>query len=125
MGDRTASPAETLRSAAALLRERTSKATPGPWRVSFIDGVLPVVDSAARFVAEPPQEVGGADAGRGRADADYIALMDPLAGAALADLFESFAACECGPDGDHWPQKRAALKLALLLLGETGTEPAP
>jgi hypothetical protein len=31
MGERTTSPAETLRSAAKLMRERAEAATPGPW----------------------------------------------------------------------------------------------
>jgi len=119
MVDRTASPAEILRSAAALLRERAGKATQGPWRVSFAYGRLPVVDSPDRVVAEPQQ-----GANRARADAGWIALLDPLAGDALADLLESFASCECDEDSDHWPQKRAALNLSRLLLGETETEGA-
>jgi hypothetical protein len=103
-------PAETLHAAAQLLRERAREAAPGPWRVSFIDGTLPVVDGpgGGHLVAETRQ----------RADAEYIAGMHPAVGLALADLLESFATCGCEEDGDHWPEKAIALRLARLILGE-------
>jgi hypothetical protein len=116
--------AEPLRRAASLLRERASAATPGPWRVSFIDGAIPVVDSTAgdHLVAELHPCGDAAHGGRQRADAEWIAGMDPLAGLALAGLLEAFASCGCEEDGDHWPEKSAALRLARLVLGEPETE---
>ena len=56
--------------------------------------------------------------------AAWIASMHPLVGLALADLLESFASCECDEDGDHYPQKSAALTLARLVLGEPEPEGA-
>lgn len=54
--------------------------------------------------------------------AQYIAGMHPVVGLALADLLESLASCEREEDGDHYPQKLAALKVARLVLGKTETE---
>ena len=39
---------------------------------------------------------------------------------AFAGLLEAFAGCECDQDGDHWPQKAAALTAARAYLGEGG-----
>lgn len=121
-----AEPPEMLRRAASLMRERAGKATPGPWRVSFIDGAIPVVDSTAgdHLVAELHACGEAAHGGRQRADAEYIAGTGPLFGLAVADLLEGFASCGCGEDGDHWAEKAAALRLARLVLGEPEPEGA-
>ena len=51
-------PAEVMRRAASRLREAMTAATPPPWRVSFIDGVIPAIDGPApdgHLVAEMQQ----------------------------------------------------------------------
>lgn len=118
------SPSAVLRRAASLVRERARAASPGPWRVSFTDGALPVVDSPDHLVTEPRQCLYPAHAGRPLADATWAAGMHPVVGLALAELLESFASCECGEGDDHFPQKSAALKVARLVLGSAETEGA-
>lgn len=39
-------PSQVMRRAASKLREAGSTATPVPWRVSYLDGAVPVVDGA-------------------------------------------------------------------------------
>ena len=92
------SAAAELRAAASKLRELAQRATPGPWRLGS--------DRWAALVADrkhPDRMVGGGwewdDAYGGclvaeslmRPDREYFAAMNPLVGAALADLLDSLA----------------------------------
>jgi hypothetical protein len=95
------SPAEELRAAAVLLRERAQDATPGPWEhehtgpggsfmgvgqvVTYGDGVEggdiagPTGDCYPRGGYSPAEDMA------------YIATVDPLVGLALADLLDEHA----------------------------------
>ena len=87
MGDRT--PAETLRAAAALVRETGSAATQGPWRVvkhyrRLYPGVLATVeirkgDRVKSISVKTPGEI---------ADAEWNALACPELAEPLADLID-------------------------------------
>lgn len=95
------SPVEELREAARVLRERAGAASSGPWEVGPTFGAR---DSRVYVRTEGAFDwVGSADAAEPqtvmacqvanvpwfRANAAYIATMDPLVGLALADLLES------------------------------------
>lgn len=73
-------PAPVLRRAAALMRERADAATRGPWRVSYLEGVLLCVDGAPgtdHMVAEPYLCGDKRHEGRQEADAEHIASWHP------------------------------------------------
>ncbi|MEV8353166.1 hypothetical protein ACFVTT_34140 [Streptomyces niveus] len=82
----TTSPADELRTAAQTLRERAASATPGPWRRE---------DDQRRLERFVSSENGTLDINFGylgnnnQADAEYVALMDPGVGAALADWLDT------------------------------------
>ncbi|WP_329390140.1 hypothetical protein [Streptomyces sp. NBC_01716] len=78
----TTSPADELRTAAALLRARATTATPSPWTQTGIGDFGWYIDGPG---------IETADSDQGRADADYIALMHPGVGAALADWLDRMA----------------------------------
>jgi hypothetical protein len=116
---------ERLREAARLLREAAKEATPGPWDGWYDDSARPywVVntrrtgDRVAWHDVEPPhfyEEPHGPEG----ADAHYIALVDPVVGAALADWLDMIAAAtvsagvECSPT-------HPAMRVADAVLGET------
>jgi hypothetical protein len=121
------SPSAFLR-AAALLRERAEPATRGPWRAREEHGNWYVMSDpdgqVTTGINEEPSLPEFLMIERDRQDAEYIATVHPLAGVALAGLLERFDRCACDEDGDHWPEKAAALALSRLLLGEPGTEGA-
>ncbi|MFC8447600.1 hypothetical protein [Kitasatospora sp. NPDC057223] len=113
MPDRT--PAETLTAAAAKLRATATAdyVQPGPWIVHQANGFLRV-DNDRDTTREAWTVKSGADlAEEARGTAEYIALMHPGVGLALADWLDSAAvgAELIGPD-------RHALAVARLLLGE-------
>jgi hypothetical protein len=96
-------PADTLRRAAALLREHATAATPGPWRqhdthLGALGGHTATVLSGERNTTElrawlPSMSQEPWDEQRNVwADAAYMALMHPGVGAALAELLETEAA---------------------------------
>jgi hypothetical protein len=86
------SPAAELRTAAKLLRERASAATPGPWHVHEANGFLRV-DNARDKTREAWTGKSGADlAEENRDTAEWIALMHPGVGEPLADWLERQAA---------------------------------
>jgi hypothetical protein len=101
------------------MRENAEAAPAPPWRVEpgHLGGMPEYVrsadetDGAAAECWRPP----GAGA--------YIASWHPGVTLAVADLLESFASCGCDEDGDHWPEKSAALRAARLFLGETESAP--
>jgi hypothetical protein len=117
------SPADVLRSAASLMRERALKATPGPWKCA--DAVA-VNES---FGAIMPA---GADAGdistwlfaTGRrepgatpymGDAEHAASWHPLVALAVADWLDRFGdKLYCYGPAEH----EAALKIARAYLNE-------
>ena len=87
-----ASPAETLRSAAALMRERANAASPGPWHEMCLgsEGCSVLNDGRLRerkHVSFSGRKEWKAD----HADAEYIAGMSPLVGLALADWLDKEA----------------------------------
>jgi hypothetical protein len=103
-------PAETMRRGATALREASRDATRPPWRVSFLDGRIPVIDGPGPGIVADPR----------RADAELIAVLrnaaEPLAGwleleaqRADADIRPDDEPsdrcpegdCDCG-DGTHW-----------------------
>jgi len=89
-------PAETLRSAAALMRERAEKATRGPWRpVAGIWGSETFAAVIGRGGVPEDAETWLMATGRGglsqEADADHAASWHPLVALAVADWLESTA----------------------------------
>ena len=125
-------PADLLRAAATNLREAATAATPGPWTWNrwHSDDCKPACNDPACFL----MIVGSSKYGvvgdtntdkpevfyversvqeRGEGDAQYIALMHPGVGTALADWLDSAAedAEQIGPD-PH------ALAVARSVLGE-------
>ena len=111
-------PVALLRTAAERLREAAEAAAwESPWQLSLHDATQ-VWDQGQRLVASV----------EGLAETRYIALVDPVVGAALADLldaamehvasFDCMAHCE--PQG--CATTNAALALARSILGETGGE---
>ena len=113
MPDRT--PAETLAAAANLLRKRATAdyVQPGPWIVHKANGFLRV-DNDRDTTREAWTVKSGADlAEEAQGAADYIALMHPGVGLALADWLDD--AAEGDEHGEHNPY---ALAVARLLLGE-------
>jgi len=123
-------PAETLRKAAALMREKASEASDGPWK-SWVEGrdhwggdsMIGTADDAGGDVYV---RVGEGYHPRWEADQDYIASMHPLIGLALADLLDDSAAYYEGLSADEAAFVASALggdvdpglKLARIFLGE-------
>ena len=94
--------ADRLREAAATLRRRAQRATPGPWEV--IGG--------GEYVQGPGILVAPDDGGVTTTDADLIATMHPGVALALADVLEEAAA-----DFDFTdPERSPALLAADLIL---------
>jgi hypothetical protein len=138
-------PAEQLREAARLMRERVRAATDGPWTAGEAVEIPAVGDgfdrwqipvSGPELVGEDGEriklgictveyEAGGfqyphADA---RADGDYIVSMQPPVGAAFADLLDLIAQRWIGADIGFYPARRefqnTALAVARAYLGVT------
>lgn len=87
-------PSQVMRRAASRLRELAGGATPGPWRVSFIEGAWPVIDGPTpdgQLVAEPFRRSTPDYDPVQRSNAEWIAAMDPAVGVALAGLLEAEA----------------------------------
>lgn len=112
-------PADTLARAVNKLRQAANAATPGPWTVHEANGFLRVDQPG------PPSKawtVTGADlAEENRNTAEYIALMHPAVGLALADWLANEAAYqlhldETGQDGAE--DSTHALAVARAIFGE-------
>lgn len=75
----TEHPAAIMRRAASRLREATAGATPPPWRVSFIDGIEPVIDGPGlpdgHMIAEVYRCEDPGHQGRPEADAALAVLL--------------------------------------------------
>jgi len=122
-------PADTLRRAAALMRQRAEKATPGPWH-AWLDGSDVYVESnptghmiASLERCEDPehQKVLREDEG------DYIASWHPAVAHAVADWLEYTANTfdirqigdpGLGDKGIYPPMCRPAVAVARVYLGE-------
>lgn len=90
------SPAETLRSAAKLMRERALAATPGPWRAHEENHGNWYVSSVAfgqvsTGINEEPSLPEFLMIERDQRDAEHVAGMDPVVALALADLLDRVA----------------------------------
>lgn len=102
-----------LRAASATLRKLASDATPGPWtrplntrykatvtgplpegeRGGWIDGIDPATGEREQCTVAtiPIWSNGKHSRQRGGRDLEYIAAMDPIVGAALAEVFDAWA----------------------------------
>lgn len=116
-------PAETIRSAARLMRERAAAATPGPWRpVAGIWGAETFAAVIGRNgVAEDAETwlmATGHGAASQEADADHAASWHPVVALAVADWLDiEAAAVERGlPDSSG--SIHPALRVARAYLGE-------
>jgi hypothetical protein len=122
------SPAETLRSAATLMRERAEAATPGPWKAHDQNGDWYV--SSVEFgqvstgINEEPSLPEFLMIERDRRDAEHIAGMDPLVALAVADLLDVEAAIAERRLPDESGAVHPALRVGRAYLGEPGTEGA-
>jgi len=123
----TETPASQLREAAALLRERVGAASPGRWSHMCLgsegcqvlnDGHLRERKHVARF--------GRKEWKADHADAQYVALMDPVVGAALADWLEAAAKVAWRTEGEGAAvhQDSYALKVARAILGKEQSDEA-
>jgi hypothetical protein len=132
------SPVTELRTAVAKLRKHVKNATESPWHTSSVWSPRATSTSAVYSHAHPTGSVESEVVASGKIrsgyggirepwNAEYIALMQPAVGAALADLLELEAdviearIVESGSDefavdlgGDH------ALTIARLINGEGG-----
>jgi hypothetical protein len=114
------SPAETLRAAASLLRQRAEKATPGPWKPMVLGSEGYLVHRDSGTIRERGRgrvaRFGCKDWDADRADAEYVAAMHPLVGVALAGWLDRFGDklyCYGPAEFEH------ALAIARAYLGET------
>lgn len=84
-------PADEMTTAAKKLRDLAAQTTLGPWQQTGIGDYGWTVCTPDSHVAETD------DSGLGRADADWIATMNPRVGTALADWLDQAAHhYECG-----------------------------
>ena len=125
--------ADILTRAAALMRARAERATPGRWEADrhFTgDGSVVMADGLRR--AHLPRDSGGHEA-----NAEHAAGMDPAVALDLADWLDDTAAIhtperstphnepygcgQCFPHDGHWPcgDYKSALTVARTYLGET------
>lgn len=113
-------PAETMKRASALIRERARELPPLPWRAEGRDvlatqdynpggaGWDPDWDQAFNVAVCPRQD-----------EAEYVASMHPLIGAALADLLGTIAEMvDLDPDLMGRVGCEEVLTIARLYLGE-------
>ena len=116
-------PAEVIRRAAALMRERAEAATPGPWlgvTGMFKDGEWPCVITAK---GDPKDAetwlMGTGNGGANReADATHAGSWHPLVALAVARWLESLDGIEWKESGPATEELTHALKIARAYLGE-------
>lgn len=113
-------PADLIRRAAAMVRERATAATPGPWTAHLLPADEHHRHPAHWVKAEYPDGAAVssevvADCPWRQADADWIATMHPGVGPALAAWLEQAADALTGTDV---PDNEPALATARALLGE-------
>jgi hypothetical protein len=89
------SPAETLRAAASLLRQRAEEATPGPWKPMVLGSEGYLVHRDSGTIRERGRgrvaRFGCKDWDADRADAEYVASMSPAVGVPLAEWLDADA----------------------------------
>jgi hypothetical protein len=125
--------ADLLRRAAATLRERAGKATPGPWSgdptgtVCADDDLRPDPNGGEILPPEGPQEVAecyrNERSGERGDNAAYIAMLHPPVALALADWLKTVAGIWVDDRAvQHYSARRAvqdsAVKLARAVLRE-------
>lgn len=118
-------PSETLRAAAARIREVASAATPGPW-VDLDEGDriinIPPADRMFEYVVDEPLLANPANGA-------HFVLWNPVTADAVADLFTTLARLVDNPPVEYldeynrpvFPDERVlnpALRVARLILGE-------
>ncbi|MEU6237391.1 hypothetical protein [Kitasatospora sp. NPDC047058] len=120
----TDQPADLLTTAANRLRAAaTLYGDPGPWTIHQGNGFLRVGPAVAPRRGWTPQP--GADLPEERRDtAEYIALMHPGVGLALADWLETSAEYY-QPGVTHPTHVVRALAVARAVLGQDGGQPGP
>lgn len=111
-------PAETIRRAATLMRERAREVNHVfPWRAEGRD-VTATQDYDGN---DPDWDMGVVLARCTRQDeAEHIASWHPLVALAVAGWMESFNGTAWGPAVRHSPEYEYALKIARVYLGEAG-----
>jgi len=114
------SPADALRTAAKLMRERATAATPGPWTPMALGSEGYLVLREHGTIRERGKgrvgRFGCKDWDDDRADAEYVASMHPLVALAVADWLDAEAASiEIYESADA----DKALAVARAYLGET------
>jgi len=87
------SEVETLRRAAALMRERALPATPGPWVADGLEGTLSAPDGGVLHVQMWSD-----------ADAEHIASWHPSVALAVADLLDAVARAVDLSGAAHHPE---------------------
>jgi hypothetical protein len=104
-------PAEIIRSAASLMRERAQAATPGPWAHMCLGSEGCQVLRANGTVRERGRgrvaRFGQKDWKPDHADAEYVASMSPAVAVALADWLDREAALI---DAQVFPQSDPAME---------------
>jgi hypothetical protein len=114
--------ADRLREAASVLRYRAEKATPGPWHSEGKLGQAKDICAEPGVLRGVGRDLAVAERVFGR-DANYILMMHPSIGIALADWLDVEAEhitshdCEahCEPDGCD--RSNAACVVAALIVG--------
>jgi hypothetical protein len=111
-------PADEIRRAAALMREKAEAASPGPWHHMCLgsEGCQVINDGHLRerkHVSFSGRKEWKAD----HADAQHIAGMHPLVALAVADWLSTFAGRGCDQDFAV-PDWNGALAIARAYLGE-------
>jgi hypothetical protein len=110
------SPAEEIRAAATLMRQRATEATPGSWTGWFRPGTpgLELTATCDRYFVR----VGALNVAQaGHADCEHIIGMHPVFALAVADWLDRFSnELYCYGPAEH----EHALAIARAYLGSTG-----
>jgi len=114
-------PAEELRAAAKLMRERAEAATPGPWKHMCMGSEGCITIRASGTIRERGHgrvaKHGWKDWQADHADAEFVASVHPGVALAVADWLDMAVSCGCEPGDDHADIKAAALAVARAYLG--------
>lgn len=121
-------PADLIRRAAALMRQRAEAATDGPWRAhdtylshgGYTATVLSGEGNGTELRAWLPtfSNETSMTVRNVYPDAEHIASWHPLVGLAVADWLDSWEDFEFEPDSSYAEDHRAAVKVARVYLAE-------